>query len=200
MIWDIFSGVYDPVERIVNRKVYGEIGDIAARFVEKDDLVLECACGTGAMTEKLAPKCRRLAAADLSAGMMEQARKKCAGFDNVRFFKADITDLKVSDETFDKVFAGNVIHLLSCPEKAVSELLRVCKRGGPVVIPTYITNLDDPVQRAEKKAIELAGIHFDHDFTAESYRQFFRDMGYENAGFVTAEGRFPCMFAILAKK
>ena len=46
MVWDIFSGVYDPVEKIVNRKVYAEIGDIAARFVDKDDLVLECACGT----------------------------------------------------------------------------------------------------------------------------------------------------------
>lgn len=199
MVWDIFSGVYDPVEKIVNRKVYGEIGDIAARFVDKDDLVLECACGTGAMTVKIAKKCRRLAAADLSTGMMSQARKKCAGFDNVRFFKADITDLKVADGTFDKVIAGNVIHLLNEPQKAVSELVRVCKKGGRVIIPTYITNLDDPIQKAEKKAMEIAGIHFDHDFTAETYKQFFRDMGYENAEFITAEGRFPCMFAVLNK-
>ena len=199
MVWDIFSGVYDPVEKIVNRKVYGEIGDIAARFVDKDDLVLECACGTGAMTVKIAEKCRRLAAADLSAGMMSQARKKCAGFDNVRFFKADITDLKVADETFDKVIAGNVIHLLNEPQKAVSELVRVCKKGGMVIIPTYITNIDDPIQKAEKKAMEIAGIHFDHDFTAETYKQFFRDMGCENAEFITAEGRFPCMFAVLNK-
>ena len=42
------------------------------------------------------------------------------------------------DNSFDKVVAGNVIHLLDNPSEALNELLRVCKPGGKLIIPTYI--------------------------------------------------------------
>ena len=50
----------------------------------------------------------------------------------------NINKLEYSDEIFDKVVAGNVIHLLDKPENALSELMRVCKKGGMIIIPTYI--------------------------------------------------------------
>ena len=59
-------------------------------------------------------------------------------FHNVFFKKADITNLKCKDERFDKVVAGNVIHLVPNPEKAMAELNRVVKPGGKIIIPTYI--------------------------------------------------------------
>ena len=34
--------------------------------------------------------------------------------------------------------AANVIHLIEHPEIALNELLRVCKKGGEVIIPTYL--------------------------------------------------------------
>jgi SAM-dependent methyltransferase len=37
---------------------------------------------------------------------------------------------KVTDGSFDKVVAGNVIHLLDAPMQALRELNRVCKRAG----------------------------------------------------------------------
>ena len=49
-----------------------------------------------------------------------------------------MTRLKCQDDRFDKVVAGNVIHLLSDPHAAVKELERVCKPGGKIIIPTYI--------------------------------------------------------------
>ena len=48
--------------------------------------------------------------------------------------------MDIEDEAFDKVVAGNVIHLLDEPYKALEELIRVCKYGGYVIVPTYINN------------------------------------------------------------
>ena len=61
--------------------------------------------------------------------MLKQASKKCRHFKNVTFQKADITKLEFADASFDKVVAGNVIHLLSESEKALSELKRITKRA-----------------------------------------------------------------------
>ena len=44
--------------------------------------------------------------------MLEKARKNCAAYSNVTFGPADITALDYPDESFGKVVAGSVIHLL----------------------------------------------------------------------------------------
>ena len=138
MFWDKVAGLYDLFENIYNKKVYRETGISVAKYINQKDTVLECACGTGAISIYIAPKCSKLYATDYSVGMLKQAKKKLSRFDNVIFKKADITSLKAKDCSFDAVVAGNVIHLLPEPEAALRELTRVCKAGGKLIIPTYI--------------------------------------------------------------
>lgn len=198
MVWDKVSGVYDFFETVYNGKVYNGTGVIAAEELEPRDRVLECACGTGAISVYLAPKCRSLTITDMSKGMLYEAEKKCRRFTNVRVRKADLTNLRVPDGSFDKVVAGNVIHLLDDPEKAVAELVRVCKKGGKVIIPTYI-NKEKISAEGATKLIGLLGVDFKREFTLESYRQFFADAGYENVSYKIAEGRMPCAVAVITK-
>lgn len=112
MFWDKVSGLYDFFETAFNGKVYRGIGERVAEEIGENDIVLECACGTGAISEYIAPKCKRLVATDFSKGMLKQASKKCRKYHNVRIRRADMTHLKCRDNRFDKVVAGNVIHLL----------------------------------------------------------------------------------------
>lgn len=70
--------------------------------------------------------------------MLKKAKKKCKKLNNVEFVWADITHLNYEDGSFDKVVAGNVIHLLDDPYSALKELERVCRVGGQLIIPTYI--------------------------------------------------------------
>ena len=70
MFWDKAAAFYDLFETLYNRKVYQNLGKRVAEEVEKDDIVLECACGTGAISKYIAPKCRQLIATDLSKGML----------------------------------------------------------------------------------------------------------------------------------
>ena len=137
MFWNKISPVYDLFENIYNRKVYKGTGKKVAEYLMLTDDVLECACGTGEITCEIAQRCRTLIATDLADGMLRRAQRKCRRYNNVSFQFADITDLKFENDSFDKIVAGNVIHLLPEPEKALGELDRVVRPGGRIIIPTY---------------------------------------------------------------
>ena len=198
MYWDNVAGVYDLFERIYNKECFDGVGERVAREIAPEDDVLECACGTGSISVQVAPVCRRLTVTDFSKGMLRQAEKNLSGFDNVRIRRADITSLKCPDGSFDKVIAGNVIHLLDDPRKAIGELLRVCKPGGRVIIPTYINKEKCGKTSLLIKLIGFAGANFTRQFSAESYCDFFTACGYEPE-FDLVDGRMPCAIAVITK-
>lgn len=198
MFWDQVSPVYDFFEVLYNSRVYRNTGKAVAAHISASDIVLECACGTGAISQYIAPKCRLLIATDLSEGMLRQAAQKCSQYPNARFRYADLMHLKCRDNRFDKVVAGNVIHLLDDPALAVRELLRVCKPGGKLIIPTYI-NDEGSQQRKAVMLLEKLGVQFKHQFDEQSYRQFFRDIGFPDAEFQVVTGKMPCAIAVITK-
>ena len=196
MFWDKISPLYDLFENIYNGKVYTETGKKVAEMIDPSDVVLECACGTGAISIYIAQKCRKLVATDFAPGMLRQAKKKCSQYQNASFKKADITQLKCRDDRFDKVVAGNVIHLLPDPKKAMDELERVVKPGGKIIIPTYI-NMTKKSGTIAVKLITLLGAEFKRQFDLDSYKKFFADMGYEDVEYVVVDGRMPCAIAVI---
>ncbi len=198
MFWDNVSGVYDLFETVYNGKVYWGLGQKVAEEIEPEDVVLECACGTGAISTYIAPKCRKLIATDFSAGMLRQTARKCRAFDNVKVRRADMTHLRCRDNRFDKVVAGNVIHLLDDPRAVLKELERVCKPGGKMIVPTYI-NASEGVNKSAVRLLEMAGANFKRQYDLPSYRQFFADAGYENVAFLVVDGRMPCAVAVVTK-
>ena len=69
MFWSKISGVYDLIENIYNGKANARTTDYVASLMDKDDKVLECACGTGMFSVKIAPCVKSLTATDFSGGM-----------------------------------------------------------------------------------------------------------------------------------
>ena len=196
MFWDKIAGLYDLFENIYNRNVYIETGKRVADFLKENDDVLECACGTGAISQYISDKVHRLTATDFSEGMLKQARKNLNTKKNITFAQVDITNLPYNDQSFDAVVAGNVIHLLKNPENAMQELMRVCKRGGRIIIPTYINNSEN-TSRIAVKFLEKLGADFKRQFDANSYAEFFHKMNITNVKFVIVNGRMPCDIAII---
>lgn len=199
MFWDKVSGTYDFFETVYNGRVYQNLGKRVAEEMEQNDIVLECACGTGAISKYIAPKCRQLTATDFSKGMLRQAFRSCRRYDNVKIRRADMTQLKCRDNKFDKVVAGNVIHLLEDPYAAVKELERVCKIGGKIIIPTYI-NGSAETNKKVVRLLETAGADFKRQFDMDSYKKFFEDAGYQNVDYDVIPGRMPCAVAVITKQ
>lgn len=199
MFWNKISPVYDLFENVYNRKVYNGTGIKVAEFIDETDSVLECACGTGAITEEIAKKAQKVLATDFAEGMLKRASKKCRKYSNVSFRQEDITDIKSADNSFDKVVAGNVIHLLPEPEKALNELLRVVKPGGKVIIPTYINMLKKSSGIAVS-VIKKMGADFKRQFDIDSYKKFFEEKGFKDIEYYVVDGRMPCAVAVITKK
>ena len=196
MFWDKVSGVYDLFENIYNKSVYQSTGESVDKYIKNTDRVLECACGTGAISVFIAPVCKELIVSDYSVGMLKQAKKKLKNYDNIDYRRVDITDIEAEDNSFDVVVAGNVIHLLPDPQRAMNELTRVCKDGGRLVIPTYI-NGDEGTNKLAVKFLEKLGASFKCQFDAESYEKFFEDMGYKNVTYEVVRGRMSCDIAVI---
>ena len=199
MFWDKIAGLYDFFMTVKNGKVNRRLCTYIATLIDRNDRVLECACGTGMISEYIADRCFFLTATDFSDGMLKQTKKKCARFHNIIVEAADITKLKYADETFDKVVASNVIHLLEDPLSAISELYRVCKPGGKVIIPTYINNEKAGKPNLFVKTVDKLGADFREQFTYRSYQAMFVENGYSNCRFDLIQGSMPCAIAIIAK-
>lgn len=198
MIWDVLSPLYDFFETIYNGKCFKGIAEEIKNHVGKDDVVLECACGTGLLTLPMAQICKEIVATDYSDGMLKQTQKKIAGYPNVTVQKASILDIPFEDNKFDVVVAANVIHLLDEPEKALAEMKRVCKPGGKLIIPTYI-NKENKNSMFAAKLLSMFGVDFKRQFSLESYKEFFVDHHVDVKEYHIVEGRMPCVFAIISQ-
>lgn len=166
--------------------------------IKPTDDVLECACGTGAISVFIAPVCKHLTATDFSEGMLRQTARKVRQYKNVEIRKADMTELDYPDASFDAVVAGNVIHLLDDPVAALNELMRVCKPSGKVIIPTYINIYNGKPSRLVK-LFEKAGAHFKRQFDLNTYKQFFANAGFKDVVYHVVEGKMPCAVAVIRK-
>ncbi len=105
----------------------------------RDDMtLLDVGCGPGTVTVDLA---RILAGGevvgvDASETVLDAARNHAdaVGFTNVRFEQANAYELPFEDDTFDVVYAHQLLQHLSDPVAALREMKRVARPGGLVAV------------------------------------------------------------------
>ena len=89
--------------------------------------------------------------------------------------------------------------MLDDPYAAVKEMERVCKKGGKIIIPTYI-NASAGTNQLVLRMLALVGVTFKRQFDMESYRKFFEAAGYEKVDYDMIDGRMPCAVAVITKQ
>ena len=102
--------------------------------------VLDAGCGTGIFSIIFAKKgASQVTGIDISPGSLETARslKKKFNLQNVEFQKEDMLQLPYPDESFDIVWAWGTVHHTTNPLGAISELIRVLKKGGSLLLAVY---------------------------------------------------------------
>ncbi len=106
--------------------------------LEDGGRVLDCGVGTGALSLGLAEKAPaplRIEGVDVSGRMLDQARRnlKDAAVD-ARLRTADVRSLPFEDASFDAVICAHVLEHLDDPLEGISEMVRVLRPGGTLVI------------------------------------------------------------------
>ena len=199
MFWDKIACVYDIFANIINRKTNIKLCNVVEGEISSTDDVLECACGTGLLTKAISEKCNSLIATDYSIKMLRIAERKLKKYQNIKFDCVDIMKLPYPNNNFDIVVAGNVIHLLNDPIKAIQELDRVCKLNGKIIIPTYMNKNNAGNVDNVSNSIDKLGVNFKRQFNKEKYMSFFKDLGYQDVRYIDCMGRIPCVVAIIKK-
>ncbi len=108
-------------------------------------VVLDAGCGTGAYTGAIVEGVGRVAAIDMSRGMIEAARAKLrdqAAAARVGFLRGSIAALPFAAESFDAVMINQVLHHLDdsaaedfpAHRRVIGEFARVLRRGGALLV------------------------------------------------------------------
>jgi len=110
---------------------------ISATGVGIGDDVLDVGCGTGVLTREIVKhvgEAGSVTGIDLSESMLGVARNNCPG---AKFKQGNVAELAFDDEGFDVVVSSFMLMFVPDPEKAISEMRRVLRPGGRLVVSVW---------------------------------------------------------------
>lgn len=115
------------------------------------EVALDSGCGTGSLAFALAPLVAEVVGVDLRDEYLEAARE--AAPENVRFVQGDAMALPFGYAEFDLACSHRVLHHVRRPELAVSELARVTRPGGRILVADQLGSVD-PLRSMEMDRFE----------------------------------------------
>jgi ubiquinone/menaquinone biosynthesis C-methylase UbiE len=98
--------------------------------------VLDVGCGTGEFEKIVLAEnpTQHMVGVDISQKMLAIAQKKCHEYTNVSFQTASVLQLPFVDDSFDVIVSASAFHYFDAPDAALTEMKRVLKPDGCVVI------------------------------------------------------------------
>ena len=153
-------------------------------------------CGTGHLSEALAPVVRRVIAVDESSAMLNAARKRLSTLDNVDVRSGSIEALPVEDGELDVALLFMVTHFVLEPIKVLSEVHRVLAPGGRLVL------LDLTTHERDEYSMEMG--HIWQGFSEEQVRAWVAESGLTVVRYrvlpADPSAKGPALFSLVAKK
>ncbi len=194
-IWDRFAPVYSLAMKS-QKNIYDYMYSHIREKVKGKD-VLELATGPGLIAKNVADVTHRMVATDFSPDMIKQAQKGNNPV-NFTFEIADASNLPYTDHFFDVVIIANCLHIVPNPEKVLSEIERVMKEGGLLIAPNFIERKIASPNLWQKLLYRL-GVRFEHQWTAEQYKNFLDSNGWKITASEVVPGRIDLMYVECVK-
>ncbi len=120
--------------------------------------VLEVGCGTGKLTELLAARQLNVDAVDPGPRMIEQAKRRVGGRDDVRFHVGRFEDVALPEEAFDAVFSATAFHWVD-PLIGWTKTASHLRPGGLLALLAHMTVHDERSAAADEGFRELLRKH-----------------------------------------
>jgi phosphatidylethanolamine/phosphatidyl-N-methylethanolamine N-methyltransferase len=164
-----WAGVYDAVFGGVSSVGRRQAVDLVNRLPGR--AVLEVGVGTGLALPRYHPD-KMITGIDLSAAMLEQARRRVREFDlrNVAaLLEIDAEATEFADGSFDTAVAMFVASVVPHPRRLLAEMRRVVRPGGNILFVNHFAAHRGPrwwVERAMAPASRALGWH--PDFAMEA--------------------------------
>jgi ubiquinone/menaquinone biosynthesis C-methylase UbiE len=167
-----------------------------AAFAQSDWIVGDLGCGTGQGSAAIAPFVARVIAVDASAAMLQAAKKRLQGVDNVELRRGELEALPIDDARLDAATLMLVLHHVPEPQRALSEIARVLKPGGRAVVVDMLPH-DRDSYRQQMGHVWLG-------FADEHVRRMFGDAGLQDVRIVSlppdAKSKGPGLFVATGRR
>ena len=148
-VYTNYSSVYDQTFG----KAFNQSREFAVRGlpITPNDEVLEVGVGTG-IALPLYPKHCKITGIDLSEGMLKVAQERIDEhqLNHVTLQRMDAGQMDFEDNSFDLVMAAYVVTAVPDYRKVVSEMIRVCRPGGRIVMLNHFSNGNRLIAAVEK--------------------------------------------------
>jgi ubiquinone/menaquinone biosynthesis C-methylase UbiE/DNA-binding transcriptional ArsR family regulator len=116
-------------------ELFGRRADVALLgLLDESWTVADLGCGTGAISQSLAPFVERVIAVDESSAMLAAAKKRLHGLANVDIRNGRLEALPLDDAEIDVALLFLVLHYAVEPARVISEAVRVLKPGGRLLV------------------------------------------------------------------
>jgi demethylmenaquinone methyltransferase / 2-methoxy-6-polyprenyl-1,4-benzoquinol methylase len=143
-MFDRIAGVYDVMNSVMTAGLHHRWRERAADLAQvgPGKRALDVATGTGDLAIALARRGAEVVGSDFSEGMLERARAKNGA---VRWEQANALALPYPNDVFDAATVGFGARNFSDLRLGLSEMTRVVRRGGRVVVLEITTPTKPPL-------------------------------------------------------
>ncbi len=165
-------------------------------MLSSDWVVADIGSGTGNAAEHLARFVKEVVCVDQSRPMLEAAEKRLSGYRNVRFVEASAEDLPLDDRSVDVATSFLLLHHIGEPERVLSEMARITRPGGVVLVVDMLEHGRDDYRR-------LMG-HAHLGFSEDRVREMYTQAGLTTPSITSQptepDARGPSLFVATARK
>lgn len=103
-------------------------------LIDPNLVVGDLGCGTGQLSETIAPHVKRVIAVDGSTEMLDAARVRLGEASNVEVRQGDLEALPLDVGELDAAMLSLVLHYSPDPGRALAEVARVLRPGGRLLV------------------------------------------------------------------
>jgi ArsR family transcriptional regulator len=137
--WDLLKG-----------EILGDL-DLNQAIIQampRSDVAVDLGCGTGELVERLQSIAGHVIGVDSSSKMIELARNRVyPDQEKVDLRLGELEHLPLKDEEADCAVVSMVLHHLSTPDRFISEVSRVMKKNGTLVIVDFDKHNDESLRQ-----------------------------------------------------
>lgn len=157
-VYNNYAIFYDIIFGVISEP--GRASAIKRLQLKPGDKVLEVGVGTGLSLQFFPSNCH-VTGIDLSEKMLKRAQKRVVNhkLSHVVVERMDASKMAYADNSFDTVFAAYFITAVPDPWGVLSEIKRVCKKGGLIVLVNHFKSNNRLISSVENTISSFCSKH-----------------------------------------